>query len=264
MIGAFFLIIASGHLYVILMVTAIHTFVFKEVISIAHVPSKEKKLPWFRLTNWYFLLVTNYYLYGETLISHFKHVFLVDALLLPLATHHRFISFVFYVIGFMFFVMNLKKGHYKFQFLQFFWTHMTLLVVIFQSHFIINNILEGLVWFFLPVSCVIANDCFAYICGFFFGRTRLIRLSPKKTWEGFIGGFICTVVFAMVVSGLIRRWPYFICPAKDFSTNAWSQVTCDVNPVFIPVRYELWPSIASLTKHVVCLIAFHHPLCSCL
>jgi phosphatidate cytidylyltransferase len=28
----------------------------------------------------------------------------------------------------------------------------------------------------------------AYFFGFFFGRTPLIKLSPKKTWEGFVGG----------------------------------------------------------------------------
>src|SRR5690348_7467185 len=83
--------------------------------------------------------------------------------------------------GFVFFVANLKKGHYRFQFSQFAWTHMTLLLVVCQSHFIINNIFEGLIWFFLPASLVIANDIWAYIFGFFMGRTPLIKLSPKKT-----------------------------------------------------------------------------------
>lgn len=49
-------------------------------------------------------------------------------------------------LGFVFFVANLKKGHYRFQFSQFAWTHMTLLLVVCQSHFIINNIFEGLIW----------------------------------------------------------------------------------------------------------------------
>ena len=39
----------------------------------------------------YFLAVTMYYLYGETVIYYFKHVLLVDKVLLPFATHHRFI-----------------------------------------------------------------------------------------------------------------------------------------------------------------------------
>jgi hypothetical protein len=52
MITGFLGIISSGHIFVILMVVCIQTMVFKEVIAIAHVPSKEKKLPWFRLINW--------------------------------------------------------------------------------------------------------------------------------------------------------------------------------------------------------------------
>jgi len=46
---------------------------------------------------------------------------------------------------------------------------------------------------------VIANDTFAYIFGFFFGKTKLIELSPKKTVEGFIGGLVSTLVFAFIV-----------------------------------------------------------------
>lgn len=34
-----------------------------------------------------------------------------------------------------------------------------------DSHFIVNNILEGLVWFFIPASLVICNDVMAYVCG---------------------------------------------------------------------------------------------------
>lgn len=35
-----------------------------------------------------------YYLYGETVVYYFKHILLVDKVLLPFATHHRFIRSV--------------------------------------------------------------------------------------------------------------------------------------------------------------------------
>ena len=79
---------------------------------------------------------------------------------------------------------SLQKGHYRFQFTQFAWTHMALYLIVVQAHFIMNNIFEGMIWFFLPVSLVITNDIFAYVCGITFGRTQLIKLSPKKTVEG--------------------------------------------------------------------------------
>lgn len=46
---------------------------------------------------------------------------------------------------------------------------------------------------------IICNDVMAYMFGFFFGRTPLIKLSPKKTWEGFIGGGLSTVVYGLLV-----------------------------------------------------------------
>lgn len=54
--------------------------------------------------------------------------------------------------------------------------------------------------FLLPATLIVINDIFAYICGFFFGKTPLIKLSPKKTWEGFIGASITTMISAFVVS----------------------------------------------------------------
>lgn len=53
--------------------------------------------------------------------------------------------------------------------------------------------------FIVPVSMIVINDVMAYMFGFFFGRTPLIKLSPKKTWEGFIGGGISTVIFGLLV-----------------------------------------------------------------
>lgn len=37
-----------------------------------------------------------------------------------------------------------------------------------------------------------ANDAFAYFTGMTFGRTSLIKLSPNKTVEGFLGGALFT------------------------------------------------------------------------
>ncbi|KAJ3383267.1 hypothetical protein HDU84_003746 [Entophlyctis sp. JEL0112] len=238
MISAFGGILLMGHFWVVVLVTVIHTLVYREVISIAWVPSKAKRMPWFRTMAWYFLLSTNYYLYGQTVIDYFKDNILSSS---PLATHHTFVSFSLYLVGFVLFVFNLQKDHYRFQFSQFAWTHMCLLLVVVQSQFIIKNIFEGLVWFLLPVSLVICNDISAYVFGFFFGKTPLIQLSPKKTWEGFIGAFGTTIIFGFFFAGLITQSNYFVCPVIDLHTNYWSTATCTVASVF-EFRDVLLPS----------------------
>lgn len=239
MIGAFFWAMAMGHLYIIAIVTAVQIISFKEVIAIANVPSRARRLKFTKSLNWYWLATTMYFLYGESVIYYFKHIVLVDKVLLPFATHHRFISFMLYVIGFVFFVASLQAGHYRFQFTQFAWTHMALYLIVVQAHFIMNNVFEGMIWFFLPVSLVITNDIFAYICGMLFGRTQLIKLSPKKTVEGFVGAWIFTIIFGVGLTNLLMRSKYFICPVNDLGANFFTGLQCTPNPVFLPHTYNL-------------------------
>lgn len=96
---------------------------------------------------------------------------------------------------------------------------MALYLIVVQAHFIMNNIFEGMIWFFLPVSLVITNDIFAYICGITFGRTPLIKLSPKKTVEGFVGAWVFTVIFGFLFTAVLSRNSYFICPVNVSSSS---------------------------------------------
>lgn len=99
MISGFFTALFMGHVYIILIITAVQIISFKEVIAIASVPSRARDLRSTKSLNWYWLATTMYFLYGESVIYYFKHIVLVDKVLLPLATHHRFISFILYVFG---------------------------------------------------------------------------------------------------------------------------------------------------------------------
>lgn len=117
-------------------------------------------------------------------------------------------------LGFVFFVTSLQNGHYKFQFTQFAWTHMALYLIVVQAHFIMNNVFEGMIWFFLPAAMVITNDIWAYLCGITFGRTQLIALSPKKTVEGFVGAWAFTILFGMLLTNVLMRSDFFLCPVN--------------------------------------------------
>ena len=54
------------------------------------------------------------------------------------------------------------------------------------------------------------NDTFAYLTGMLFGRRRLFeRISPKKSWEGFFGGLICTVFMSLLISIIFPIIAYY-------------------------------------------------------
>ncbi|CAN1340043.1 Phosphatidate cytidylyltransferase 2 [Linum perenne] len=146
-------------------------------------------------------------------------------------------SFVFVLYsGFVWFILTLKKKMYKYQFGQYAWTHMILIVVFAQSAFTVANIFEGIFWFLLPASLIAVNDVAAYFFGFFFGKTPLIKLSPKKTWEGFIGASVATMISAFVLANIMGQFQWLTCPRKDLSTG-W--LDCDPGPLYKPERYTL-------------------------
>ncbi|KAH9814376.1 phosphatidate cytidylyltransferase [Melampsora americana] len=259
-----------GHVYLIVLVFIIQCSVFREVTNLFQVGYKvsakehakkqavmlasghrlsaaaieRKRIKdidnnrWSKVMSWYFFCAVNYFLYGESIIYYFKHIVFIDAYLLPFARHHRFISLLLYLIGFLAFVTNLVKGQLRRQFGLFSWIHMSLLLIVASGQFMVNNILEGLIWFWIPASLVIMNDVAAYVFGMLFGRHQLIKLSPKKTIEGFVGGYFATVIFAVLWGTLFMGWNYMICPVRDLGVTAFSPVECVPNNVFVWRAFE--------------------------
>ncbi|KRZ55421.1 Phosphatidate cytidylyltransferase 1, partial [Trichinella nativa] len=124
-------------------------------------------------------------------------------------------------------------------FLQFAWTHVTLLLIVAQSYLIIQNIFEGTIWFIVPVLLIICNDMTAYLFGFFFGRTPLIKLSPKKTWEGFLGGAFSTIIFSLLLSYVLLQFPQLVCPATYNELKETFTTDCQVAATFKLQNYSI-------------------------
>lgn len=66
------------------------------------------------------------------------------------------------------------------------------------------------------------NDTMAYLVGSFIGKTPLTKISPKKTWEGTIGGIILCIItigflYPLIISKFsdvdFKRSIWFIIPA---------------------------------------------------
>ena len=67
----------------------------------------------------------------------------------------------------------------------------------------------------MPMSLITINDIGAYMVGFFGGKTPLIKLSPKKTKEGFIGGGIITLILGTILTNFLVKSSYLICPVQS-------------------------------------------------
>ncbi|XVE51023.1 hypothetical protein DITRI_Ditri02bG0004900 [Diplodiscus trichospermus] len=264
MIGGFVLIVYMGHLYITAMVVVIQIFMAKELFNLLRKAHEDRHLPGFRLLNWHFFFTAMLFVYGRLLGQPLVNTVSSDKFLYQLVSslvkYHMAICYFLYISGFMWFILTLKKKMYKYQFGQYAWTHMILIVVFTQSSFTVANIFEGIFWFLLPASLIVINDIFAYLFGFFFGRTPLIKLSPKKTWEGFIGASVTTIISAFMLANILGRFQWLTCPRKDLSTG-WLQ--CDPGPLFKPERYTLpeWIPIRFPWKEISVLPVQWHALC---
>ncbi|KAJ9562848.1 hypothetical protein OSB04_008008 [Centaurea solstitialis] len=224
MIGGFIFVVYMGHLYIWAMIVIIQIFMAKELFNLLRKAHEDKQLPGFRLLNWHIFFTAMLFVYGRILSQRLVNTVTTDKfwykLVGNLIKYHMVTCYFLYIVGFVWFILSLKKKLYKYQFGQYAWTHMILIVVFTQSSFTVANIFEGIFWFLLPASLIVINDIAAYIFGFFFGKTPLIQLSPKKTWEGFIGASVTTIISAFA----------------DLSTG-WLQ--CEPDPLFKPESYAL-------------------------
>ena len=91
-----------------------------------------------------------------------------------------------------------------------------------QVHCFSANILRGLFWFLFQSRWSFATTRWLTLRDGLWPQIHqaafLGELSPNKTWEGFIGGGICTVIFAFLSAPL---YPTFtICPCE--SSASWA------------------------------------------
>lgn len=66
-----------------------------------------------------------------------------------------------------------------------------------QNAFFANS----LPWLLVLLAAIWINDSMAYITGSLIGKHKLIeRISPGKTWEGFLGGLIFTIATLLIIN----------------------------------------------------------------
>ena len=68
---------------------------------------------------------------------------------------------------------------------------------------------NGRVYCLLPFIAAFLSDSGAYFVGIFLGRHKLCpRLSPNKTIEGSIGGFVCAIAAMLIYGAVLRVMDY--------------------------------------------------------
>jgi phosphatidate cytidylyltransferase len=241
----FFLIIGatcialSGHLNLIAGIAVVQICVFKEVLSMQGA-TDNSTTHHAKSLSWYIFVVTMYCLYGESLGYYFTTVLSNGSAMVQLAIgYHRFLGVMLYLASLIFFVLTARMGSLKAQIKHFALTHIGILIVVLPGHFAVEIILNGIIWFLLPVVLVATNDVFAYLFGKLFGRTQLIKLSPKKTMEGFFGAWLFTIASGFLTVKLLERHTYFTCEPNDLGTTFWSGIECTKNAVFMRQTYEI-------------------------
>jgi phosphatidate cytidylyltransferase len=259
-------IIYLGHLYCLGLLLILQILITKELFILARQTAnmrradERKELPGFRFQQWYIFSVASFYMYGRLLHdivlteitgSSFSpsrgwKIFLKG--LWVVLKRHMLITYCLYVIGFVMSVLSLKKGKLMYQFGQYSWTITIILFVLVQTSFFVSNIFDGLIWFVLPCTFVIVNDIMAYFAGKAFGRTPLIKLSPKKTWEGFIGGATLTVLLSIPLSDYLSNFDWMTCSRSSFAKE---RLDCRYTEAFTPTAMHLSDIIPSFLIQLV-------------
>ena len=177
------------------------------------------------------------------------------------STYLNYLIFSLYCAVFMMTVLTLKKGLIRYQISQMFWTVVTIGLVVLQCRHFATNTFNGLFWYWFPMATVVMNDLSAYFCGISLGRKFIkapfLTLSPNKTWEGFIGAAILTLVFSFYFPAYISEYTWLTCPAQGlYLTPFPPALSCEVNPIFIPRQYtfralnSIWGTFALTLKPI--------------
>lgn len=243
----------QGHVYICALIFLVEILLFRELVKVRYntfFHIIEETIPLFRTTQWLWFVTSIFYTCSDFIVEVIKsntslHYLLNYAQLFP------GFAFLLYSGTFVITIATMQKDHIRFQINQLCWTILVLCLTVGQLKYIMHNVYNGLIWFMLPIMLVVSNDSFAWLAGITCGRKfihrEFIRLSPNKTWEGFIGGWIGSMFTGWYLSYFMAQYTWMICPNNDFSLFP-EPLECEPNPIFhkatgtVPSQiFELFP-----------------------
>ena len=144
----------------------------------------------------------------------FALTFMVEKERLP----HEYLYLIFPLVSLTFFIKLYKKTDKK-PFTGVAYTYLGIFYV--AVPFSLLNLavfsVDAVYHYEILVGCILilwASDTVAYFAGTRFGKTKLFeRVSPKKSWEGFIGGAFSALIVAFVISNyflVLEDWKWLV------------------------------------------------------
>jgi phosphatidate cytidylyltransferase len=244
----------AGHIGIACLVLLCACGLFREMVNVAHSEANaEKKIPWFRSVLYMWFIVAGFAAYTSgslkapmnfTYILKNKNNYIpvigpifgpMIAMFLESRKYHSFICLWFYAIAFVITVLCLRIKHLSIQIRILSFTVLALSLFIIPLKMTIFNTFNGLFWFIFPMLLVIINDSFAYFSGFFFGNKIInkafLSISPNKTWEGFIGGGIFTIIASYYLP-LLLNYKWLTCSYDSIQLDGYEN--CNPLQVFSP------------------------------
>lgn len=131
---------------------------------------------------------------------------------------HEYLYLIFPIVSLTFFIKLYKKTEKKpFTGVAFTYLGIFYVAVPFSLLNLAVFSVDAVYHFEILIGCLLilwASDTGAYFAGTKFGKTKLFeRVSPKKSWEGFLGGAFSAIVVAFVLSQyfhVIADWKWLV------------------------------------------------------
>jgi len=213
LISCFFILISLGPLGLFSLTLIVQFSSYYEVIQLGIKVTQITSL-----TTWCWLVF---------MIGNLYYIDPMVAGLLPMTDSQRqglcFLVYLCLVSWFVVHMRNTSQCLPRYSLLA--WSHLSTWYLVGAGYLMNLTLRHGMVWYIFSMSIITINDISAYMCGFFFGSTPLIVLSPKKTVEGFIGGGIITIISGPVFGAILQQYPHLTATYPDiqsFSPNFYS------------------------------------------
>jgi len=229
LISCFSFLVSLGPIGLFFLTYLVQFSCYNEVVKLGQSICKVKEK---YMTKWCWLLC---FVFNWIIISGDIHQNLDSLPILEKILKYRVaFGFTMYLGLLVFFVLNMQDKHFMKRYALFAWCHIWLLFFTLPCHLLNKATMSGLIWYVMPMSIITINDIMAYMVGFFGGRTPLIKLSPKKTKEGFIGGGLMTLILGTIFTHYLIT-PYLVCPVKSNSNYLSSILQFDTSKTLFSV-----------------------------